>query len=187
MGGQREITIFTVWIISPVWPYLRREPQEWRWNSSQGSSHATRHWGEMLGSVSGRSVCRNRCVVTTRLSVCSSCPDTALDWWLPGKIQKTLRVDYENLSWLWGADRKMRRLNDRVTWPPIQPMYWQHMSLFVFYLFHRLAKGMQAKICQHWWKLWKPYMVCKKIIHWYGFYQTVCANTHVHLLIYKYK
>ena len=31
-------------------------------------------------------------------------------------------------------------------------MYWQHMVLFDFYLFHRLDKGMLDKICQHWWK-----------------------------------
>ena len=33
-------------------------------------------------------------------------------------------------------DVKSRRLNDKVTWPPIQPMYWQHVLLFVFYLSH---------------------------------------------------
>ena len=30
-------------------------------------------------------------------------------------------------------DVNSQRLNDRVTWPPIRPKYWQHM-LFVFYL-----------------------------------------------------
>ena len=29
-------------------------------------------------------------------------------------------------------DVNSQRLNDRVTWPPIQPMYWQHMLLLVF-------------------------------------------------------
>ena len=32
--------------------------------------------------------------------------------------------------------------NVRVTWPPIQPMYWQHVLLFVFYLSHSWDKGM---------------------------------------------
>ena len=31
---------------------------------------------------------------------------------------------------------------DRVTWSPIQPMYWQHMLVFDFYLSHGSDKGM---------------------------------------------
>ena len=42
--------------------------------------------------------------------------------------------------------------NNRVMWPPMQPMYWQHVLLFIFYLSHRSDKD---KICQHWWKLQK--------------------------------
>ena len=45
-----------------------------------------------------------------------------------------------------------KHLNDRVTWPPIQPMYWQHLLLFVFYLSHGSDKVWKVKICQHWWK-----------------------------------
>ena len=53
---------------------------------------------------------------------------------------------YVTLRW-----RQIQCLNDRVTGPPIQPMYW-HVLLFGFYLSHRSEKGMLDKICQHWWK-----------------------------------
>ena len=39
-------------------------------------------------------------------------------------------------------DVNSQRLNDRVTWPPIQPMNWQHVLLFDFYLSHGSDKGM---------------------------------------------
>ena len=45
-------------------------------------------------------------------------------------------------------DVKSQCLNDRVTWPPIQPMYWQHVLLFVFYPSHGSDKGMWDKICR---------------------------------------
>ena len=58
-------------------------------------------------------------------------------------------------------DVNSQRLNDRVMWPPIQPMYWQHRLLLFFYLscgsvcevgFGSSEEG-RGKIC----------MVCKKI------------------------
>ena len=38
-------------------------------------------------------------------------------------------------------DVNSQRLNYEITWPPTQPMYLQHVLLFVFYLPHGSNKG----------------------------------------------
>ena len=71
-------------------------------------------------------------------------------------------TSYVTLQWC-----QLPTLNDTVTWPPIQPMYWQHMLLFIFYPSRKSDKGMQDKVCQHWCKLWQTCPVHKKTCLWH--------------------
>ena len=49
----------------------------------------------------------------------------------------------------WKWRRIWRRIDDKVTWPPIQPMYSQHVLLFVFISPEPKAHRWAYSICRH--------------------------------------
>ena len=59
---------------------------------------------------------------------------------------------------------RSQRLNDRVTWPPIQPMYWQHVLLFTFYLSHVSDKVCKIRFVSTGQFKWMPVMVKSHMI-----------------------
>ena len=59
-------------------------------------------------------------------------------------------------------------LTTRATWLPIQPMYWQHVLLFVFYPSHRSNKGMcKIRFVSTGENCGKPCLACKNNISSY--------------------
>ena len=69
----------------------------------------------------------------------------------------------ENLCHMWCCnDVKSQRLNNRVMWPPIQPMYWQDVLLFVFIYPMGRIRVCKIRFVSTGENSTNPCLVCKK-------------------------
>ena len=89
----------------------------------------------------------------------------ALDFNVGVAINKSLDVHHiESWRRMWHRnDINSQRLNNIVTWPPIQPMYWQHVLLFAFIYPTGRIRVCKKRFVTSVENRGKPCLVCKSI------------------------